>query len=365
MGNQIPYYRRFHGYDYSRGASLFITLSTEPRTALFGRVRNATVEHSALGQLVEESLEAIPRLNPGISLFEHVLMPDHLHMNLRIQAGLAEPLQVLGAAMRRFKSYTTTLARKSLGLLKIWQQGYHDRICTSRRFIEAIIRYIRYNPLKYELMYNQPQHMRIREPLDSPRLNLDDYWKGMGSVALLAPEEKLLALRISQKVRRGDIPHVVKRLEDAVRSGYVIISGFISPGEVAVRNRLLENQEARFIHILPSCMKMGHRPDSRYLPALSEGRFLEIAEGNDEQDFGRGACLALNDEIAAMAMAGEGGALHWRVDGPHFTPGIGLRGAEPANQDVVRSAELANQDVVRGAAEPHCGEAHRQIHAIS
>ena len=322
MSDKIPYYRRFHGYDYSRGASLFITVTTEPRTALFGRVQDGAMIHSELGEQMLSAIEAIPRFNPGILLFEHVLMPDHLHMNLRIQTGLAEPLQVLGAAMRRFKSYTTTLARKTLGLPRIWQQGYHDRICTSRRFIEAITRYIRYNPLKYELMHNQPQHMHINEPLDSPRLNPDDYWKGLGNVALLAPEEKLLALRISQKVRKGDIPHVVSRMEDAVRSGYVIISGFISPGEVAVRNMLLENRGARFIHILPSCMKMGHRPDSRYLPPLAEGRFLEIAEGNDEQNFGRGACLALNDEIAAMAKVGAGGALYWRDDGPHFTPGM-------------------------------------------
>ena len=83
--------------------------------------------------------------------------------------------------------------------------------------------------------------------------------------------------------------------------------------------------------MLPSCMKNGHRPDSRYLPALSEGRFLEIAEGNDETEFGRGACLALNDEIAAMAKAGDGGALYWRAEGPRFERG--LRGAEAANQD--------------------------------
>ena len=319
MSKQITYYRRYHGYDYSRGASLFITMSTEPRAALFGQVVNAMVVLSDLGRLVLESMEAIPRFNPGISLFEHVLMPDHLHMNLHIKAGLAEPLQVLGAAMRRFKSYTTTLARKMLGLPKIWQQGYHDRICVSRRFIEAICRYIRYNPLKYELMYNQPQHMRIQEPLDSPRLNGDAFWKGMGNKALLAPEEKLLALRISQKVRPCDIAHVVLRMEDAVKAGYTIISGFISPGEIAVRNMLLENQEAKFIHILPSCMKNGHRPDSRYLPPLAEGRFLEIAEGNDEQEFGRGACLALNDEIAAIAKSGQGGALYWRAEGPVFT----------------------------------------------
>ena len=321
MGEEIKYYRRYHGYDYSKGASLFVTMATEPRRALFGRIENAAVVLSDLGRLVLESMEAIPRFNPGIRLFEHVLMPDHLHMNLRIEAGLDEPLQVLGAAMRKFKTYTTTLARKALGLPKLWQQGYHDRICVSRRFIDAITRYIRYNPLKYELMYKQPECMHIREPLDSARLDADSFWKGMGNVALLDEANKLLALRVSRKVAARNLPHVISRIEDAVRAGYTLVSGFISPGEKAVRDMLLENKAAKFIHILPSCMKNGHRPDSRYLQPLAEGRFLEIAEGNDETEFGRGVCLALNDEIAAMAKAGAGGALYWREDGPRFTQG--------------------------------------------
>ncbi len=321
MEKPVTYYRRYHGYDYSRGASLFITISTDPRKALFGRVENAAVVLSELGRLVLESMQAIPRFNPGIALFEHVLMPDHLHMNLRIQPGLSEPLQVLGAAMRRFKTYTTTLARKMHGLSTLWQQGYHDRICVSRRFIDAITRYIRYNPLKYELMYNQPEHMRIHEPLDSPRLDADDFWKGMGNTGLLSPETKLLSLRVSRKVPVGEIPHVVSRIGDAVRAGFVVVSGFISPGEVAVRDMLIANHEARFVHILPSYMPMRHRPDSRYLQPLAEGRFLEIAQGNDETEFGRGACLALNEEIRAMALAGEGGALYWKQEGPEYTRG--------------------------------------------
>ena len=184
-----------------------------------------------------------------------------------------------------------------------------------------MIRYIRYNPLKYQLMYNQPEFMRIREPLDSPRLDADDFWKGMGNPSLLAAEEKLLALRISQKVPASEIPHVVSRMGDAVRAGYIIASGFISPGEVAVRDMLLGNREARFVHILPSCMAVGHRPDSRYLVPLAEGRFLEIAKGNDETEFGRGACLALNDEITTIAKAGAGGALYWKREGPLWVSG--------------------------------------------
>lgn len=82
MGDEIRYYRRFHGYDYAKGVSLFITMATDPRASVFGRVRDARVVRSELGEKVFESLEAIPSFNPGLRLYEHVLMPDHLHCNL-------------------------------------------------------------------------------------------------------------------------------------------------------------------------------------------------------------------------------------------------------------------------------------------
>ena len=348
MSETISHYRRFHGYDYMRGASLFITIATAPRKPLFGRIENAAVTLSPLGSAVLEAMEAIPRLNSGVLLFEHVLMPDHLHMNLRLEPGLPDPLQTLGTAIRRFKTFTTTLARKSLGLAGIWQQGYHDRICMSRAFIEAVTRYIAYNPLKYELMYNQPSFMRIREPLDSPLLDDDAYWKGMGNTSLLAASEKVLSLRVSRKVPASGIKAVVGRIENAVEAGFTVISGFISPGEVAVRDMLVANRAARFVHILPSCMKMRHRPDSRYMAPLAEGRFLEIAKGNDETEFGRAACLGLNAEIEKMARASAGGALYWRQEGPRYLRGAGWgsaphapsRGAEPAHQD----GGIAHQD---------------------
>ena len=36
---KIKRYRRFAGWDYAKGASLFITVATEPRRALFGKVQ--------------------------------------------------------------------------------------------------------------------------------------------------------------------------------------------------------------------------------------------------------------------------------------------------------------------------------------
>ena len=310
---EIKRYRRFKGWDYAKGASLFITIATAPRRTLFGVVRDGVVVLSALGEKVKEALAAIPLLNPGILLFGYVVMPDHVHFNCALLPGLAGPLKVLGNAIRRFKNYTTKLANGHL-----WQQGYHDYILLSREMIDATERYIAYNPMKWALMYGVEGALRVIEPLFMPRLHPGDYWKGVGNLALLDPAEKLLSLRISRQVQGAAMAKMLARIENAVSQGYIIISGFISKGEQAVRDMLCRRSDARFIRILPSYIpNRRFRPESRYVEPFAEGRYLEIARGNDETKFGRCACLDINAEIIEIAKAGEGLALYWKGDGPH------------------------------------------------
>ena len=342
--SEIHRYRRFVGWDYAKGASLFITIATAPRRPLFGNVVNGVVVLSLLGEKVKEALEAIPRLNPGIRLFKRVLMPDHVHFSICIKPGLAEPLKVLGKAIGRFKNYTTKQA-KLIGLVGhsptitagfgqtsvsegqavpghttiLWQQGYHDWLCPTREKIEATDRYIAYNPLKWQLMYGLPGYLRIVEPLSSPRLDAGDYWKGVGNVSLLDEALPMVSLRVSREVASpAAIAAVVRRIEAAVDKGYIVISGVISKGERAVRDMLCRRREARFIRILPSCIpNRRFKPESVYVAPFSENRYLEIGRGNDEAEFGRAACLDLNAEIIEIATAGEGLALYWKAGGPH------------------------------------------------
>ena len=374
---KIKRYRRFAGWDYTKGASFFITIATEPRRALFGRIAHGATVLSPLGEKVKEALEAIPLLNPGIMLFGHVVMPDHIHFNCALVPGLREPLKVLGNAIRRFKNYTTKMAKLSLainagcgevesainagcgeeklaisagsGKVKsainagatgngkgapsndgraalglLWQQGYHDYILISREMIDSTERYIAYNPLKWEVMYGAGHALRVVEPLASPRLNIGDYWKGVGNLALLGEDFKILSLRISRQVASpAAIAKVVKRLESAVDKGYVVISGFISRGEKAVRDMLCRRSDARFIRVLPSCIpNQRFKPESIYVKPFSEGRYLEIGKGNDEVAFGRSACLDINAEIIEIATAGEGLAIYWKGDGAHILAGL-------------------------------------------
>lgn len=345
---KIKRYRRFKGWDYAKGASLFITIATEPRRALFGRVVNGAMALSPLGEKVKEAVEAIPRLNPGILLFGHVVMPDHVHFNCALLPGLREPLKLLGNAIRRFKNYTTKVAKlaalaglaehsaiKSGEAIKsgssrfgktsrlngqLWQQGYHDYILLSREMIDSTERYIAYNPLKWDVMYGAGHALRVVEPIASPRLSIGDYWKGVGNLALLGEDFKMVSLRISRQVASpAAIAKMVKRLEAAVDKGYVVISGFISRGEKAVRDMLCRRRDARFIRVLPSCIpNRRFKPESIYVKPFSEGRYLEIGRGNDEVAFGRSACLDINAEIIEIATAGEGVAIYWKGDGIHI-----------------------------------------------
>ena len=214
----IKRYRRFQGWDYSRGASLFITIATSPWRAIFGQEVGGEMKLSPLGEEALFSLESMPRYNPGLFLFGRVVMPDHIHFNCHIEAGLKEPLKFLGNAVRRFKNHLTSFARQmakdrpnvvwpsgvqhnpdgqaELGLTTIWQQGYHDRLLPSEAIMKATERYIAYNPAKWELMKNCPAALRIKEPLDSLRLDPSEYWKGVGNSSLLEESNKIVSLII-------------------------------------------------------------------------------------------------------------------------------------------------------------------------
>ena len=88
---EIRRYRRFCGYDYSRGAALFITIVTNPRRRLFGKIVGAKLQKTPLGLAVERRFAEMAQM-PGIRLFNFVVMPDHVHLQLHLRAGLANPL---------------------------------------------------------------------------------------------------------------------------------------------------------------------------------------------------------------------------------------------------------------------------------
>ncbi len=76
---QLKHYHPYVGYDYSRGASLFISLSTDPRRCVFGDVIDGEMALNDLGREVDRSLSFCFSTAPDMVLYRKKVLPDHCH----------------------------------------------------------------------------------------------------------------------------------------------------------------------------------------------------------------------------------------------------------------------------------------------
>lgn len=311
---QAMHYCRYHGYDYARGAVVFATTSTEPRQRVFSHIEGGKAIPTEFGRIALHELAVTAERVPEVKLSRYALMPDHVHLLLWLTPGNDDGLSLLSRFVGGFKRAVRQRWKELGHSSPLWQEGYHDRICLDRDFIEGVKLYINYNPLKWELMHTQKGLIPIREPLDCAWLPDGTYWKGIGRCDLLDGSRKLCSVRISRRVEAKLFPEVLARLRKALEKGYCIVSTFLSPGERALYGMLAE-AGAEFVHIKGTAIPVVYRPDIHETPLFAANRLLVLGRQTDERKVLRPDCLALNDAIAQMALASGGAAVYVREGG--------------------------------------------------
>ena len=175
---------RLKGYDYTRPGAYFVTICTHDRICLFGDVVNGRMELNEYGQIVREEWFRSAEIRREIELYpdEFVVMPNHLHgivwivpvgaMGPSPQPERPESTRPHGPAPRSlasfvggFKSAVTrqiNLRRGTPGA-RVWQRNYYEHIIRNGRALNAIRRYIRYNPLRWEMDQNHPGRGPLRK----------------------------------------------------------------------------------------------------------------------------------------------------------------------------------------------------------
>lgn len=304
---QIKHYRRFHGYDYSRGASIFVTFAVKGRLPLFGQVEGEKVNLSPAGKAALEAI-LFENRRPGRRVWaaSFVVMPDHVHLRLVLEPDSGEePLRHVGQFVNNVKRWSRKHAAE-IGVEVEWEPNYHDHICVSRFINEQVDDYIGYNPLKWSLMHGPDAPLKVVEPLGSPRFPDDEWWSAAGNVDLLGPDRRIAAVSVSRTVRASDYPGIVARLVKAAKEGWVIASTFISPGEIALFNAL-QAERLPCIKASPDPLKMVYRPHVDDTLAFAEGRLAVISRECGPDISRYDAWHGMNDAMAAMAAAcGDG-----------------------------------------------------------
>ena len=158
---------RLQNYDYKTANHYFVTVCTHHKQCVFG----AAGEPNGIGQMAAQGIKDISRHFPGVGVDEYVIMPNHVHMILVFPQEQCNLSAVVGS----YKSYVSKMFHVEHPGVTLWQRSFYDHVIRDEAAYLEIKRYIRENPLKWNLdEYNPNVERRGRAcpARDVKRINL-------------------------------------------------------------------------------------------------------------------------------------------------------------------------------------------------
>ena len=144
---------RLRDYDYSMPGAYFVTICTKDRRNLFWENVGASIARpqdvvlSYYGRVTETAIRGISSHYPAVTVDRYVIMPNHVHLLLRIETdtdGRPMVAPTISRIVQQMKGYTT----KQIGYT-IWQKLFHDHVIRNERDYQKIWNYIEGNPMKW------------------------------------------------------------------------------------------------------------------------------------------------------------------------------------------------------------------------
>ena len=146
---------RIKNYDYSTPGAYFITVCTANREKIFWNdvgadsIRPGNLPLSSSGKIAEQAVLQIASHYENIVVDKDCIMPDHIHLILRIESNIsgriisAPTISTVVGSMKRWVS-------KQIGK-PIWQKSFYEHGIRNQQDYDEIWTYLDNNPLKYAL----------------------------------------------------------------------------------------------------------------------------------------------------------------------------------------------------------------------
>ena len=330
--------RRMFGHNYAIQGTYEVTMAVAGRRPVFGRIVGTTkpggeaphLEPSALGKAVlNEEIPKIHRIYPMVDIWQVCLMPDHLHMIVRINAPLPEGKH-LGIIIGAFKGGVSrawwrildaggnaggnaaadvtptgagtttgagtraetatgagirtgrTAATVSGALVPgkrpaLFEPNYNDHILMRDGQLENWKHYLRDNPRRLLMRREYPDLFQraLCIIIGSTR------YSAFGNMLLLRQPEKHLVM--FHRKTNGILTELTpvwekerKRLTAAAESGDVLVTPGISECEKRMKHLAMQ-QELRLIHIQSEPIGQYWKPERSRFEACASGSLLILA----------------------------------------------------------------------------------------
>jgi len=142
---------RLPDYDYSSPGACFITICTKDRKCILSDISvgaaapgGPRVQLTDTGRIVEQYILSADRM-PGFHVEKYVVMPNHVHMILRIDNG---PPRAAAPTISDAVGALKRLVDRRLGH-NIWQRSFHEHVIRNAHDYREIWEYIDLNPAKW------------------------------------------------------------------------------------------------------------------------------------------------------------------------------------------------------------------------
>jgi putative transposase len=131
---------RLRGFDYADPNALyFVTTRCARGISAFA---DPTLARHAVSELHRL------RHNFGVSMYAYCVMPDHIHVLMRLERGD----RTLGTIIASFKSRLTLIWRDRGNIGPLWQHRFYDHILRPEDDPGAIVDYIIHNPVRRNIV---------------------------------------------------------------------------------------------------------------------------------------------------------------------------------------------------------------------
>lgn len=133
-------------YDYSQCGAYFVTICTQNRRPILSNIvgDDAHIVPKRYGQIAEKYLKNAAEIE------KYVIMPDHIHMLIRLEEQGAEKRSPQASRIASIVRSIKTLTTKEIGE-PIFQRSYYDHVIRNQRDYNETWEYIENNPRKWML----------------------------------------------------------------------------------------------------------------------------------------------------------------------------------------------------------------------
>lgn len=174
MGSDSPVHGRrsirLRHYDYAQPGGYSVTITLQRKHRLFGNIVDGRVSASAAGEMVAEWWSRLPAKFPTVSLDAFVVMPDHIHGIIIINAphgrnastgdkstdAPARAAVSLGKIIQWFKTMTTNAYMHGVRNQgwpafdrRLWHRNYYEHVIRDTADLQRIQAYIETNPARW------------------------------------------------------------------------------------------------------------------------------------------------------------------------------------------------------------------------